>query len=37
MRAGSRNLGVLAVVSLVILAVAMAVFRRVEGNFAEEL
>jgi ABC-2 type transport system permease protein len=33
----ARNLGVLAVVSLVILAVAMAVFRRVEGNFAEEL
>jgi len=32
-----RNLAALALVSLVILAVAMAVFRRVEGNFAEEL
>ncbi len=33
----ARNLGAMALVSLVILVIAMVVFQRVEGNFAEEL
>ena len=32
-----RNLGIVAVASVVLLYFAMAIFRRVEGNFAEEL
>jgi hypothetical protein len=32
-----RNLGIVAAASLVILFVALTVFRRLEGNFAEEL